>query len=247
MIAIETRERFTRKSWPCPTFLLRCRIMILTTIWPYPKSVAKSNWTFRTIPQQAKRSQFSSAVSSMTSTHFLDYRLISSTKKEWVATSSLSKPEEEFPQRPDSPPEIIRIFRKMCGVGTLNPLEKFSGASERNGESLSSVDLLSEPQECCHGVVSQLVQIVCPTIDSESKRRISDKVARACLAPPGMTEEELTSMILMEWNELSLWCEIVSSFLLYDSQFILLKTILFSFPIVIILFVYLVVVFAFVL
>jgi hypothetical protein len=85
----------------------------------------------------------------------------------------------------------------LCGIGSTSILDR---------NTIHEID----SKGCCHDGVAQLVDLICHSdsnaadagSETVKRRLIVDKVARACLEPPGMTEEELTEMILAEWNVL---------------------------------------------
>jgi hypothetical protein len=53
---------------------------------------------------------------------------------------------------------------------------------------------------CCGEVVAGLVDSICIGADEHMRARVIARVSEACLQPPGMTDAELTSMILVEYN-----------------------------------------------
>jgi hypothetical protein len=96
---------------------------------------------------------------------------------------------------PEQDPILLREMMKMCGVGSVSLLDASDNLNDNTKE---------KEQGCCHAVVAQLVTLVCRgdagSEDSVKRQMITEKVARVCLEPPGMSEEELTAMILTEWN-----------------------------------------------
>jgi hypothetical protein len=96
---------------------------------------------------------------------------------------------DNFPAISTTAPHTLHLI-KRCGIGSSNILDTGNTNEKEQG--------------CCHAVVAQLVTLVCRgdagSEDSVKRQMITEKVARVCLEPPGMNEEELTAMILTEWN-----------------------------------------------
>jgi len=60
--------------------------------------------------------------------------------------------------------------------------------------------MIGKEDGCCYDEVAHLVDLICIGSDSTTKESVTSVVAKECLKPPGMSQEELTVSILAEWN-----------------------------------------------
>jgi hypothetical protein len=91
---------------------------------------------------------------------------------------------------------IIRCGAGEEEVGMLRDLLLGHGGVERGTEAHENGG------GCCGEIVTRLVDSICHGADEHVRARVIARVSEACLQPPGMTDAELTSMILEQYNEL---------------------------------------------
>jgi hypothetical protein len=118
-------------------------------------------------------------------------------------------------------PQYFNAVRRMkCGVGEVHmfgargnidrgllalgadvsPEREEIPETDTNTVADVEVESVDAADGCCYGEVARLVEHICFSADACVKKEVTRVVARACLQPPGMTDDELRSMILSEWN-----------------------------------------------
>jgi hypothetical protein len=98
-----------------------------------------------------------------------------------------------------------RARYRMCGIEKADPRRTTLTWRDDSHEE-SPLDGLAAgehaQQPCCHEEVRRIVNRICFNANDARKAAIVDIVARECMQPPGLTEEEVADRVLSVWNDL---------------------------------------------